>query len=219
MATEKRFGIHIVLGILLACFAIAKAITYWIQPEELVFSTILKVLAGIAVILFALIRASLKDHLSIKIFIVILIFVVADLLMKFIFPAGGALFALGHLLLVIFFWMKKKPSARALILGGIIAVAGAIFVFFLLRRYFPGGLLLPIGGAVYVILLVAMMVSSIKMPNILTFASFSFLASDALLALDKALVTQPWIHSISTLLFYLSLDCLAEFIFQRSQLC
>ena len=215
MTKEKRFGIHIFFGILLGCIALAKAITYWIQPEELILSTILKVLAGITVILFALIKAGLKDPFSKKIFLVILIFIAADILMMLFFPAGGGLFAFGHLLLVIFFWMEKKPSRKSLMIGAIIAAIDAVLIFILVQNYFPGSLVLPIGGGIYAILLVAMVVSSIKMPNLLTIAAFLFLASDALLALDKALVTKLWIHSISTVLFYLSLGFLAEFIFRR----
>ena len=189
--------------VLILCIASVKEICFWLFPEQILLNTVLKLFAGVAIFLVCRVRKPVfrRDWL---ILIAAVLFIIADLLIKWQFLVSGALFFLGHLLLIIYFCLNKKPTARGLIIWGVLTAAEAPFMIWLLTKHgfsFLTGCL----GAMYGSMLVLMVVCALRQNKLMASAALLFVFSDLFLALHKAFTVLQWMHAPSILLFYLSI--------------
>lgn len=193
--------------------AALKETCYWIWPEEMLLNTILKLAAGVAVFMICYgwncfpgkdrggSHAEGTDWLTIA---AVILFIIADMVIRWQFLVSGALFFLGHLLLVICFWIKRRPSMKSLIVWAVLTVVEAPLLIWLLTSNefsFPVGCL----GAVYGSMLIMMVVSAFRQECLAMAGAVLFVLSDLFLALHKAFDSLQWMHAPSILLFYLSI--------------
>lgn len=207
--------LHLALSIAGLVLIILKLITFGINPDERVLSTFLKAGIGIVAVLLALIPKGLHNRETKYLFAVLLVFIVADLLMKWVFPLGGGFFTLGHCLLIVIFRIMQRPSRKLLLVGGIVGGICAAAVFCIVHFTTHYGLLLALGLAVYSVMLVYMVALSLNMHPMLKLAAWFFVLSDLLLLIDK-LAGSTLIHLISAFFYYLVYGLISEYIYRNN---
>ena len=190
---------------LVFCIAACKELFFWLFPDELVLNTAVKLVAGAAVILVSCgLRYRPSSAEEKAIITAVFLYILADLVMRWIFLLSGALFLAGHLIVIFCLTRKKKPSRKGLVVW---AVQTGIETPFLICLFQKNGLSLAAGlaGALYGSVLVLMTVCAADHVKILAAAVILFVCSDFLLALFKLSSSLRWIHTPSILLFYLSI--------------
>ena len=65
----------------------------------------------------------------------VMIFILADLLIKWKFLISGVLFLIGHILLIVCFCMEKKPTRKGIAVWAVLTVAEAPLMIRLLGQY------------------------------------------------------------------------------------
>jgi len=133
-----------------------------------------------------------------------MIFILADLLIKWKFLISGVLFLIRHILLIVCFCMEKKPTRKGIAVWAVLTVAEAPLMIRLLGQY---GFSPAVGcaGAVYGSVLALMVVCALRQAEILAAGAIMFACSDICLALYKASAGLWWMHAPSILLFYMAL--------------
>jgi len=189
--------------ILILCIASAKELCFWLWRDQILLNTVLKLLAGTAIFLVCRVRRPVlrRDWL---ILIATVLFIIADLVIRWQFLVSGALFFLGHLLLIIYFMLHKKPAVWGFIIWGVMTAVEAPLMIRLLTIH---GFTFAVGclGALYGSMLVFMVVCALRQEKFMAAAALLFVISDLFLALYKAFAALQWMHAPSILLFYLSI--------------
>ena len=191
--------------VIVFCVAVIKELCFWLWPEQILLNTILKLIAGAAIYLICCGRKYRPSSAEERwIIISVLLFILADLLIRWQFLISGALFLVGHLLLAICFWRERKPTRLGIVIWIALTAVEAPFMIWLLTHN-GFSLLIGCGGAVYGTVLALMIVCALRQETILTAAAILFGCSDLCLALHKAFASLKWMHIPSILLFYLSI--------------
>ena len=217
--TNQRFTtLQTVLSIAIALVAVVKIILLIIIPRDIWIPTAVKIAAGIILILLAVSGKKIrKNSFSVLIFVTLLVFLVADILMKLWFIAGAVLFGIGHILLAIAFLKKNKPTKTGWILWIAISVVIGAVIFLFLPGIVPKGYLGCAGMTLYAFAIVLMVVCAVRMQKRLAFAAYAFLLSDFLLVPDMLSKKFVWCHCISTALFYLALWLICRYLILQEE--
>lgn len=203
---NKLSNLQIFYTVMIAVFASVKIVLLPIMPKAVLLPTIVKALAAVFIVLFAVSgKRFWQDSFNRMIFLSLLLFLAADVLLKVVGVAGVVLFGLAHLLLAITFLKKTKPAKAGWIIWILLTIVLGVCVFLLLPKAVPGGYLGCCGLTLYASVLALMVVSAVKMPRLLSLAAYAFIVSDLLLIPDMVSPQLVWCHCISTFLFYLSL--------------
>ena len=97
LETRKLSPLQIVLTIAIAAAAIAKTVLLPLVPGDAPASTIVKIVAAILLIIFALSNKQIrKSMFNTFIFIALIFYLAADILIKYGFIISVALFGNGH---------------------------------------------------------------------------------------------------------------------------
>jgi uncharacterized membrane protein YhhN len=128
--------------------------------------------------------------------------ILADILICYSFAGGAALFLVGHVLLIVAFQHRNRMTKGrwvqwAILSAAVIALIGFVFV--------PMKGLYAWIAAVYAPVILLMRCCGGRQTVRIRFASLLFLVSDVLLAVYFAMLSEPMVHILYMLLFYLAL--------------
>lgn len=148
-----------------------------------------------------------KDSYAITIMIILFLFMLADMLINYVFVLGAILFALGHLILTIYFYICHKPKKENIIVFSIAEALGVIVSIIgiaVLKKTLVGLLIM-----VYSLFICSLLSSCIKEKRSIIIAISFFVLSDVLLMINLLIDSNIIVGHFLRFFYYLSIILLA----------
>lgn len=197
----------IVLTVLIILLAVTLETIWTLNIENLgLYRALVKSaigLSSIGISLFSLIRH--KNPYAILLTIVLSLFMIADVSINFSFVAGGAIFALGHLILLIYFLRHNKLKAKNYIVTAITFAVFLVIILVLNRS----NIYLMIALMIYALLISFLLSSTIQENLWIKIGVLVFVISDALLMINIGLNSNLMLGHFARGVYYLSIILLS----------
>lgn len=205
---KKEKIIRILLTSLIVLSYIGLEAVLHLNVENLnLFRSLIK--AGIGIFSLLLSVLSLirhKNPYSVILFLVIALFMAADISINYSFLAGGGIFALGHLILLIYFLRHDKLTKYSFLAAGISFACFLVVILIFDRSNIP----LMIMLLLYALLISFLFGSSIKEKLSIRIGILVFVISDALLMVNIGLGANIILGHFARGVYYLSIILLGN---------
>lgn len=204
---NKKLGVFtwIFLGMFFVSMIEAEA-AFWLLADRMLYRVIWKAAVGFALIVLYWLRREKGEPFRVSLFPGLLAAILADILICYTFVGGAALFLVGHVLLIVAFQNRNRMTKGRWVQWVIVSAAVITLIAFV---FIPMKGLYAWVAAVYAPVILLMRYCGGRQTVRIRFASLLFLISDVLLAVYFALLSEPMIHVLYMLLFYIALLIMA----------
>ena len=171
-----------------------------VDPGNKILTAVLKICASLPSVLLAL-KGYLreKNSFDLKLVIALILCMLADAAISISFIAGGAGFAIAHIVFVMAFIKEEHPTRKQLLVW--IVLIGVIALFLLTQKQKLNTAMLYIMALTYLSIMITTVVFSRHLPRIIFLAAIIFAISDCLLIVN-IIVTPSFLSRLLALLVY-----------------
>lgn len=204
---DKKLGAltWILLGVFFVSMLEIEA-AFWFLADRMLYRVIWKAVMGVSLVALYLCRREKNEPLKISLFPGLLASVLADILICFTFIGGAALFLVAHVLLIVAFQFRNKMTKSRWVQWGIVSAA---LIALIVIVFVPKKGLYAWAAAVYAPAVLLMRWCGGRQSTRIRFASLLFLVSDVMLAVYFAVLSEPMVHILYMILFYVALLIMA----------
>ncbi|MBQ4423411.1 MAG: hypothetical protein II872_03750 [Clostridia bacterium] len=205
--SDKKLGVitWLCLGVFFISMIEIEA-AFWFLADRVLYRLIWKAVMGAALVALYFRRRERGEPWKVSLFPGLFTAILADLLITVSFLGGAALFLVAHVFLILAFRFRKKMTKSRWVQWGIISAA---LVALIVVVFVPQKGLYAWAAAVYAPVVLLMRWAGGRQTTRVRFASLLFLLSDVLLAVYFAVLSEPVIHILYMILFYVALLIMA----------